>query len=214
MLNSNELLEVNEYLKLLIGLLVIVDPFGNIPVYLGLVDNTNASERRRIVIVATVAFVVILITFTLLGEAILDFFGIQLGAFQIAGGILLLLMALEMMQQRSPIPAKDGEQGQGKAALGIVPMAVPLLAGPGAISIIIIYTHQHESTSHNIMISGVILTVGIIVFISLSLAPIIGTLIGPTGRSVIERVMGLIVAAIAIEFMVDGLVSLFPILAQ
>jgi len=214
MLNSNELLEVNEYLKLLVGLLVIVDPFGNIPVYLGLVDNTNASERRRIVIVATVAFVVILITFTLLGEAILDFFGIQLGAFQIAGGILLLLMALEMMQQRNPIPAKDGEQRQGKAALGIVPMAVPLLAGPGAISIIIVYTHQHESTSHNIMMSGVILTLGIIVFISLSLAPFIGTLIGPTGRSVIERVMGLIVAAIAIEFMVDGLVSLFPILAQ
>jgi len=214
MLEINELLDINEYLKLLVGLLVIVDPFGNIPVYLGLVDNTSAREKRRIVIVATLAFIVILITFTFLGEAILDFFGIQLGAFQIAGGILLLLMALEMMHQRSTTPAKGDEHNQGSAALGIVPMAVPLLAGPGAISIIIIYSHRHESTSHDILLGGVILAVGIIIFISLSLAPLIGSLIGPTGRSVVERVMGLMVAAIAIEFMVDGLVSLFPVLAQ
>ncbi|MDX1414899.1 MAG: MarC family protein [Candidatus Promineifilaceae bacterium] len=214
MLDLKEILDVNEYLKLLVGLLVIVDPLGNIPVYLGLVDKTTAKEKRQIVIVGSFAFIAILITFTFLGEAILDFFGIQLGAFQIAGGVLLLLMALEMMRQRHPIPMSEDEQQAGKASLGVVPLAVPLLAGPGAISIIIIFSHRHESISHNILLSGVILTVGIIIFVSLTLAPRIGAILGPTGRSIVERIMGLMVAAIAIEFMVDGLVSLFPALGR
>ena len=214
MLNINEILDVNEYLKLLVGLLVIVDPLGNIPVYLGLVDKTTAKEKRQIVIIGSLTFIFILITFTFLGEAILDFFGIQLGAFQIAGGVLLLLMALEMMRQRHPIPVREDEQQAGKASLGVVPLAVPLLAGPGAISIIIIFSHRHESLSHDILLSGVIVSVGILIFISLNLAPRIGSILGPTGRSIIERIMGLIVAAIAIEFMIDGLLSLFPALGQ
>jgi multiple antibiotic resistance protein len=213
-MNWVELLDGAEYVKLFAGLLAMVDPFGAIPVYLGLTKDCSAKEKRQIGMVATFAFFCILVTFTFFGEAILGIFGIKIGAFQIAGGILLLLMALEMMNQKAIVPDDDDGQHSTKASLGIVPMALPLLAGPGAISTVIIYSHRHESIEYDFLITSVILVLAVCIFICLRLAPIIAGTLGKTGMAIFHRVMGLIIAAVGIEFILDGLMLHFPQLVQ
>ena len=214
MLDWTELLDWSEYTKLLAGLLAIVNPFSKIPVFLSLSKNLTPAETHRIALITSLAVIVTLSLFTFFGEALLDLFGITIEAFRIAGGILLLLISLEMMRSQPDTPKPGGSIPSEKTSIAIVPLAIPLSAGPGAISTIIVYAHRHESLDHDLLVNGVIICVAIVLFFALRLAPTMGAKLGKTGMNVFNRIMGLIIAAIAVEFIIDGLAIHFPGLLQ
>ena len=206
------MLELNQYAKLLIGLAAIVNPVGAVPIFVGLTENRTPRQRRRIGSAAAVATGLILLVCLFAGETLLRLFGITIHSFRIAGGLLILLTALSLLHAGAGRGAESANEhdAAGHESVALVPLAMPLLAGPGAISTVIVYAHRHESTGHYLLISAAIVSVALIVFAALRLAPAIATRLGRTGMHTITRVMGLVMAAIAVEFIVDGLAVLFP----
>ena len=202
----------SEYTKLLAGLIAISNPLGAIPVYLSLTAKLSLDARKHVALTTAIAISVTLIFFSLVGEEMLAFFGITIDAFRIAGGLLLLIMALKMMgvsgESDSTPTATDS------AAVGIVPMAIPLMAGPGAISTVILYAEQGDSFQHTLLVTGVILTVAIVSFIVLRIGLRESRFLTPTASKVFDRIMGLIIAAISVEFILDGIAGHFPGLLQ
>jgi len=209
--------DISEYLKLLAGLLAIVDPIGTIPIYLGMTRHNTLDERRQIALTASISFAIILIVSLFLGEQLLEAFGIGIPSFRTAGGVLIFTMGLSMLQAHES-GAKQTEEERAesvvKESVAVVPLAIPLLAGPGAISTVIVYAHSDNSWLHYGLMSSVILTVAILIFIALRIAPLIGARLGKTGMNIVTRIMGLITLAIAIEFIAAGLTALFPGLAR
>jgi multiple antibiotic resistance protein len=206
----SELLNWDEYSKLLIGLLALTEPLGTTPVLLGMTEKFSLAQKKRIVNVAIITFIVTLLVFTYIGVYILNLFGITIGAFKIAGGVLILFYALEMMGLIRLPPSGEPSLGDKVSTIGIVPIGIPLLSGPGAISAIIIYASAHEGISHKLLVNGVIISVALIVFLIFRSSLILGPRIGDTGTTVLNRVMGLILTAISIEFILDGIVAHFP----
>lgn len=211
MIDWSELQNWNEYLKLLIGLFAIVGPLSVIPTFLTLVAGLSDAAKQRVVSVASITVLITLLLFTFFGKQILDLFSISLAAFRIAGGILLMMLALDMLRA-SPNEPEPGELKPATNALSIAlaPLAIPLLSGPGAISTIVIYSAIHESFTHKLLVAAVVFTVAVLINLILRLALRTGNLIGPNARIVMNRVMGLIVASIAVEFILDALADHFP----
>ncbi len=210
------MLEFTEYTKILIGLLAIVNPIGAVPVFVSLTMGVPAQERKRIANIVVVTVSSVLLIALILGEVILGFFGISINSFRVAGGILLLLIAISMLHARiSPAVSTKEEthEGESKESVAVVPLSMPLLAGPGAISTVILYAHKETSVWHYMIIGADIIIVGVILWMVLSLIPWITRHISQTGLNIFTRIMGLLLAAIAIEFMANGLKGLFPVLA-
>jgi multiple antibiotic resistance protein len=202
-----------EYAKVLVAILVIVDPIGIIPVFLTLTSGRTAAERRRVARVAAVGMTAVLIASALAGDYVLRGFGIGIPSFRVGAGIILLLMAIAMLHARlgaTRQAPEEAEEAEEKDAVAMVPMAIPLLAGPGAISTVIVYSHQDKLGPHAAGLCAIIVSVGIIVWVALRLAAPIARLLGTTGIKIANRLMGLILAAIAVELMADGLKGLFP----
>src|SRR5271169_4269450 len=145
------MIEWTGYIKIFTALLAIVNPLGAIPIFVSLTGSLTEGERKRIVRTTSVAFAVVLIAATLIGEALLNFFGISIPSFKVGGGILLMLMAISMMQARYTLTRQTPEEAQeaeDKQSIAVVPIAIPLLAGPGAISTVIIYAHASYQPLH------------------------------------------------------------------
>lgn len=197
-----------------VTLIAVLDPFMAIPFFLGLCAGRPEAERRRIARVASLTVMVILIGAAVSGEALLHFLGTSLSSFRIAGGLVLLLMALAMLQAR-PGNLRQTEQEANDVGAhetpGIVPLAIPLLAGPGAISTVMIAA-QHGGWQNQLTVIAGIVVVCVIVWSMLRLAIPIGHLMGPAGFNVATRLLGLLLAAIAVESMAAGLKELFPAL--
>jgi multiple antibiotic resistance protein len=206
----SELLNWNEYTKLLIGLFAISTPIAAIPIFLSLSGAFTDIEKKRIALVTSVTYAITLLVFTYFGQMILNVFGITIGAFKVAGGILLLFSALEMMRSSPSPPSIEDASTSTPISIGIVPLAIPILSGPGAISTIIIYAHHHESAAHSMLVSGVIITVALFVYFLFRASLGLGPILGKTTTLIMNRVMGLIVASIAIEFILDGVAGHFP----
>ena len=202
--------EWTEYTKLLGGLIAIVNPLGAVPIYLSLTASLSVAEKKKIAIVAAISTAIILIFFSLAGTAILTFFGITIDAFRVAGGMLLLVMALNMMgataQQEQSTDPDDVK------TVGIMPLAIPLMAGPGAISTVIVYSEQSTSLEHRLLVAGVVLTVAAAIYIALRSGALGSKFLGPVTVSVFNRIMGLIIAAIGVEFILDGIAAHYPVL--
>jgi multiple antibiotic resistance protein len=210
------MLDFSEHIKFIIALFAIVNPIGAIPIYISLTDGFQAEERRQIVRLTPVAVVTILLVTLFCGELILKFFGISIGSFRIGGGILLLLMATSMLQakmSRASHTPVEAEESADRQSIAVVPLAIPLLSGPGAISTVIVYAYRAKSLPDYLLISAGILFIGISIFLSLLAAPHISKRLGRTGINIITRIMGLILAAIAVEFISNGIKNLFPSLA-
>ena len=147
------------------------------------------------------------------GDALLSFFGIGLPAFRIGGGLLVLIIAIAMFgAMTSPARHTDAEQAEAEAKndISVVPLAIPLLAGPGAISLTIVDAHQVVGLADKVVFSLGIIGVAVIVWLVLRLAEPIGERLGTGGLNIATRVMGLILAAMAVQFMADGMLELFP----
>ena len=209
-----ELREWNEYVRLAVGLLALINPLTVLPIFLGLVQGRPESEKRHISSVASITVLVTLLIFTYFGGALLDLFAITIDSFRIAGGILLLLTALEMMRARAGAQTSGEDTEVNITSIGIVPLGIPLLAGPGAIVTTIVDATALPGIAHKVAVSVVIVLVAIAVYVALRLSAKAGTYMSPTAMTIFNRVMGLIIASIAIEFMLGGLAARFPILTQ
>ena len=210
------MLEWSEYLKFFAGLFAIVNPIGAIPLYLNLTTHQEVSTRNRTSLYASITVLLVLAVSLIMGEAILRFFAISIASFRVAGGILILLMAIAMMQARmSPVKQTDEETQDAaeKNSIAVVPIGLPLLAGPGAISTMILYAHRDASLAHYLMGMVEIGVVALSVWLCLRLAPKIGSFLGRTGINIVGRIMGLIIAALGVEFIGNGLKQLLPGLA-
>ncbi len=204
-----------EYLRFLVTLTAVLDPFLAVPIFLALTAAHGAAARARLARVTAVTVLLVLAGSALFGEQLLTLIGASLSAFRVGGGLVLLLMALAMLNaevggvRQSAEEAREVESGEVK---GVVPLAVPLLAGPGAISTTIIAA-QAGGTAHFFALAGCILVVCVLTWITLRLAAPIGAKLGTTGLNIATRLLGLLLAALAIQTMAEGLKQLFPGLA-
>jgi len=202
-----------DYAKFLVALLSIVNPVGSIPIFINLTENQSNPERHRTGVQAALSVVMVLGAILVTGEAVLRFFGITIPSFRVGGGILILLMSISMMHARLSQIKQTEEEAKvaaEKDSVAVVPLGIPLLAGPGAISTVIVYAHYDSSLTHYFILGAGILTVGAAVWISFRLAPHIASALGKTGINIITRIMGLVMSAIGIEFIASGLKQLFP----
>ena len=207
----------SEHIKFLVGIFAILNPLGTIPIYLSLMADRRPDEMRRTALKAAVAVAVILTLSVWVGDALLSFFGIGIPAFRIGGGLLVLLIAVAMFGAKtSPAQHTDAEQAEAEAKddIAVVPLAIPLLAGPGAISLTIVDAHQAGSFPDKILLCMGIIGVSVVVWMVLRLAEPIGKRLGTGGLNIATRVMGLILAAMAVQFMADGMLELFPGLSR
>lgn len=206
-----------DLLKPLIALLAIVNPIGVVPFFIHFTQGfTEAQRRRTIRVSAFTAFLVVSIS-ALAGLRIIEFFGISIASFQVGGGMLLLISALQMLQaQPAETRKEDVDEGESKADAGasiaVVPLTIPLLTGPATISTMVIYSQQTTQWWQVGVLMGYGLVIGAAAFLALSAAGRIAKLLGQTGINVMTRLMGLILAALAVEIMADGLQKLFPAL--
>jgi multiple antibiotic resistance protein len=208
-------------LKPLITLLAIVNPLACVPFFIHFTQGFSPAQRRRTVWMASVTVFIVIAASALLGLQILSFFGISLASFQVGGGMLLLGSALAMLNaQPAEARATAGEmtdaesRSSGGASIAVVPLAIPLLTGPATMSTVVIYADKARSLLQLGALVGYGLVIALVTALCLRLAGPIGRALGQTGINVMTRLMGLILAALAVEVMADGLQSLFPLLAS
>ncbi len=206
-------LEYTPYIKTFIGIIAIVNPLGAIPVFLSLCGERHPSEIRTIARVTATSVAVVLLVSAWIGETILSFFGIGIPAFRTGGGLLILLMAIAMMHAKQSHVKRSPEEEDAdtdRNDIAVVPLAIPLLAGPGAISLVVVDRQYSTAMYHSIMISVCIVMVALAVWVTLRLAEPIGERMGITGLNIVTRIMGLLLAAIGVQMIADGMIQLFP----
>jgi multiple antibiotic resistance protein len=207
------MLDFTEYSKIFLSLFAILDPIGIIPMIIAFTIGASAEKRARIARLASISVGGILLVALLVGELVLEFFGISIHSFRTAGGILLLLMSITMLfGTRDTSISNDNGDSDGTASIAIVPLSTPLLAGPGAISTIILDAHKGYGASHYLIMSAEIAVLAFTVWLTFLIAPWISRRLGKIGINIFTRLMGLLLAAIAVEFIAGGLRGLFPAL--
>ncbi len=207
-----------DLLKPLIALLAVVNPIGVVPFFIHFTQSFSRAQRQRTIrISAFTAFAVIAIS-GVAGLKVIEFFGISLASFQVGGGTLLLISSLAMLNAQPPeTRPSDVSEAEEKvdagASIAVVPLTIPLLTGPATISTMVIYAEKtRHFWEHAVLVSyGVV--IGVITFAVFSASGRIAKVLGRTGINVMTRLMGLILAAMAVELLADGLGKLFPILA-
>ncbi len=207
--------------KPLITLLAIVNPLAIVPFFIHYTQNFSREQRRHTVMVSSCSAFAVIAVSALLGLQILEFFSISLASFRVGGGMLLLISAMNMLNAQ-PAEAKPNtrelEQGAEKAAMGasiaVVPLTIPLLTGPATMSTVVIYAEKAKTLLQLITLVGYGVVIGIATALCFALAEPIARVLGKTGINVMTRLMGLILAALAVEVMSDGLHKLFPVLGR
>lgn len=203
--------------KVSIALFAIVNPIGSVPIFISATDGWSKQDRQKTARTVAITVFIVLAVSAFLGDKILDFFGISIPSFQVGGGILLMLIAISMMHGKQSGTRQTPEEAQTLAereVIAIVPLSIPLLAGPGAISNMIIAAQQSPSFAGHLALIIPILIICIIIWLVLSLSVRISNQLGTIGINVVTRLMGLILAAMAVEFIAHGLIGLFPKLAM
>jgi multiple antibiotic resistance protein len=207
-----------ELLKPLIALLAIVNPIGVIPFFISFTQSFTREQRRRTIqISAFTAFCVIAVS-ALAGLRLIEFFGISIASFQVGGGTLLLISALQMLNAQ-PAESKPSDVAEGNEkvdagdSIAVVPLTIPLLTGPATISTVVIYAEKSRSMGELAVLVGYGVVIAVATFAVFSAAGRVAKVLGQTGINVMTRLMGLILAAMAVELLADGLTKLFPVLA-
>jgi multiple antibiotic resistance protein len=205
---------VSEYIALTVSVFSIVNPFAALPVYVGMTRDLTSPERRRLPRAAAFAAFLILVVAYLAGEALLTFFSIRIASLRVAGGMLIFGMAWSMLQAKmssTKYRPEEGEEAPARDNIAVVPLAMPLLAGPGAISVMILAaTSTSGGLGAHVGALLAALTVCVSIWAILRSASPISGFLGQTGMNVATRFMGLVLAAVAIEFMAGGLIEIFP----
>jgi multiple antibiotic resistance protein len=210
------MLEYADYIKIFITLLAVVDPLAAIPVIVVMMRRDNAPDLKSIARTVALAVSSLMLLALYTGESMLVFLGISINSFRVSGGILLMLMSLAMLQGKiseTVLNKAEAKEGETMETFAVVPLAIPLLAGPGAISTVILYAQKGSGIHHYLMISLDILSVAFILWCVVRATPWLTQRLSQTGINVIIRLMGLILLALAVEFIAGGIKGLFPVLA-
>jgi len=208
-----------DLLKPLIALLAIVNPIGAVPFFLAFTQGLTREQRRRTLRVASFSAFCVIAVSGLAGLQIIAFFGISIASFQVGGGMLLLISSLHMLNAQPAAAGRDDvAEGQAKvdagASVAVVPLTIPLLTGPATISTMVIYAEKTRHFWEHALLIGYGVVVGAATWAAFAASGRIAKVLGSTGINVMTRLMGLILAAMAVELLADGLVKLFPILAS
>ncbi len=208
------MIQVSELLKMTVSLFAIVEPVGIVPFFLSVTNGWTRERARMAARAAALTVLVVLLASMALGEGLLKVFGISLASFSVGGGLILLMLALSMLSAREMgmhQTPEEAEEALERSALAVVPLGVPLLAGPGAISNVIVQSHQYGGgVDVYLALTLAIVVVALSVFLVFRSAEWIAERLGTTGVNLVTRLMGLILAALAVEMMARGLLELFP----
>ncbi|MBB5205248.1 multiple antibiotic resistance protein [Inhella inkyongensis] len=197
--------------KPLVALLAMVNPIGVIPFFIAFTQEFDRAQRKQTIRVAAFTCFCVIGLSALLGLKLIEFFGISIASFQVGGGTLLLINALQMLNAK---PAESGavtSDGAG-ANIAVVPLAIPLLTGPATISTMVIYAQKTTQWWHQAVLVGYGVVVAAFVWLCFSAAGKIAKVMGGTGINIMTRLMGLILAALAVELLQSGLTEMFPVL--
>ena len=194
------------------ALFVVIDPIGLTPIFVALTRGMSAARRRALAMRACVISFAILLVFALFGEAVLGFIGISMPAFRVAGGILLFLTALDMLferrqKRRRDQADEDDDDEEDDEDPSVFPLAIPLIAGPGAIATIILLVGQSTGPLGFVATMGVLLAVLALVLVLFLGAGLLERLLGKVGINVVTRLLGMLLAALSVQFVLDGLRS-------
>ena len=205
------------FVSAFLTLAVIIDPPGCAPIFAGLTKGTDAAHRRRMAIRSALVAWCILVFFALLGEPLLRTLGISLSAFRLAGGIMLFMIALDMVfekrTERREERAREIEGTPEAEDISVFPMAIPMIAGPGSIASIMLLSARAQGTIEQVLVLSAMTAVIALTLIALLLAGPLMRLIGAKLEAMITRILGVILAALAVQFVLDGLERSLPGLA-
>ena len=203
---------LDQLVTVFVTFLVVIDPIGVAPIFSALTRGGSDRYRQRMAFKGTFIATLILLFFAFTGDALLRFLGISLAAFRVSGGVLLFLLAIDMVFARPSglrsATVREQEEAQYKDDISVFPLAFPLLAGPGTLTTILLTTSSISSAEHPLLflaVLGVLLAVLLLTLLTLLLAPPLMKLLGETGANVIDRLLGVILAALAVQFMFEGL---------
>lgn len=203
----------SELIKIILAFVVLINPFGALGLFLNITNGYNVKDRQKVAQIACVSVFITITFFALLGESLLKVLGISLGSFRVAGGILLLLISINMMNGGgNPVKPKEHEVEvhSSLSASAVVPLAIPMMIGPGGISTVIIYSSQVKSVFELGMIVLAGFCISLLCYGSLMAAGKISRFLGDTGLNILSRIMGMLLAAVAVEILVAGLRVIFP----
>ncbi|BAI62678.1 putative small neutral amino acid transporter [Methanocella paludicola SANAE] len=198
------------FIHALVGVFVIVNPFGNVPLFISLTQKFTAVERRNAIAKSVVIATAILLVFALIGKFLFDLLNVTLDSLRIAGGLLLLAIAFDMLMGRSPASKIDPDEERESVA--VTPMATPLLAGPGAMATVMILMNEAGTTIEKGSIMIAILIAMAAAFLIVINCDWVYGAIKKDGARVLTKIMGIVLATIAVEMMVNGLLHAFPVL--
>ena len=208
---------MEHYLTNFITLFSVVDPIGVAWLFAALTHGNSREEQRRMAFSASLISSVILLVFFFSGTTLLDWFGITIPAFRIAGGALLFLLSIEMVFARQSglrsTTSEEQDEASRKQDITVFPLAFPLLAGPGAITTVLLMTSVQPASALHWQTLLVLLSVLLITLLALLYAPVLVRSLGDTGANVISRILGLLLAALAVQYMLDGIKTSFKGLA-
>ncbi|MFA9460534.1 MarC family protein [Thiohalorhabdus sp. Cl-TMA] len=208
-------MSIDVLLNSFVVLFVVVDPIGNAPIFAALTRGASEAERRALAVKGITLSAAILLVFFLVGNGLLSALGIGVPAFRIAGGVLLFLVAIDMVFARQSglrgATASEREEAQEREDISVFPLAFPLIAGPGAITTVLLMASHGGSWAAYLVRFGIIVVVLGVTLASLLLTARIMQVLGETGTNVIDRLLGLMLAAIAVQFVVDGISGAFGV---
>lgn len=204
-------------IQVFLALVVLVNPSSSLSLFLDITKGATKEQSKKVALISAITVFVTITIFTLAGETILKVLGISLGSFRVAGGLLVLLIAIGMMNGSGNIakPNVDSsDEVKGSAFQGtkmaVVPLTIPMVIGPGGISTVIIYAASGQGWGNTIALLGAGLIISLLIYFSFSMAGKLSRFLGETGLNVLNRVMGMLLSAVAVEIIVAGLRSLFP----
>lgn len=205
---------MNSYLNAFISLLVVIDPVALVPIFMSLTQKMTTSERNKAAHKSCWISAILLLLFAFGGEMLLKLMGISEAAFQIAGGFLLMIAAVEMVIAQhtgmTSTTAPEEREANISRDITVFPLAIPLISGPGALATVVLVMQEgEESYLHQLIIVGIVLVVMGITFLSLRAATFIQKILGVTGSNVITRVFGIILTALATQFIITGIKRAF-----
>lgn len=195
------------------SLFSIVDPFAAVPIFLALVGEESKQSHHRIALRASLTCFAVLTAFGLAGSYIFSFFGITVAGFKVAGGIILFAVALDMVrakQSSTRSTSEERDEAATKEDVGLIPIGLPLLSGPGAIATVMVLAGKATGIGQHVGIHAAILVVSLVTFLVLRSSGFVAHALGRTGLNVIGRIMGLILAAVAMQFILDGVREALP----
>lgn len=206
-------MDFGDFIKFYISLLVVCNPFSAIPAVIGFTKNKSMEEKKRTSLVTSFSVVIIFLVSIWMGGPLLNFFDIRIAAFQLAGGFVLFMLSLSLLNaEESPIQkdSDDPNEAKKRNTFAVVPLAIPIIAGPGAISTAIVFNASYLGVFNKMIMSACGVLVAISIYWCLLFSTKLEKLLGSNGIHIMGRIGGLILAAIAVETMSKGAVTLFP----